>query len=126
MREQGEPLAYLRASETPDPERLRALPPSWQTVVLPPVLPVVTPPRRPARLFNTMAEWRELAHTQDVGLWEVAVQYEMRASGWVRRRVIAYMSELARLMRRQTRAPYEADLTPALTPFRPDFAAEWQ
>ncbi len=53
------------------------------------------------------------------------MQYEMDASGWPRQWVLERMRELAALMRRQTRAVYEEDVTVPVGPFRPDFAGRW-
>ena len=75
-----------------------------RVVLLPPVLPVISQPDRKPQLFDTMTRWREVASERGVGLWEVAVQYEMDASGWPRAWVIDRMKMLAGLMDRQTRA----------------------
>ena len=72
-----------------------------------------------------MTRWRELAAEHDVPLWEVAVQYEMDASGWPRGWVVDRMKELALVMRRQTRAVYEEDVAVIDTEFKPDFARRW-
>jgi L-serine dehydratase len=90
-----------------------------------PILPVVTRPIRGPQLFNTLTRWRELAAERGQPLWEVAVQYEMDASGWTRDEVIAYMVELRERMHRQTHAVYEEDLAVPVTPFRPNMAADW-
>ena len=93
--------------------------------VLRPLLPVVSQSDRRPQLFDTMTRWRELAAEAGVPLWEVAVQYEMDASGWPRSWVLERMRELAALMRRQTRAAYDEDLEVPASPFKPDFAGRW-
>ena len=55
--------------------------PVLRLALLRPVLPVVSRPDRKPQLFDTMTRWRELAAEHDLPLWEVAVQYEMDASG---------------------------------------------
>lgn len=99
--------------------------PARRVALLPPVSPVVASPDRKPQLFTTMTRWRELAEELDLPLWEVAVRYEMDASGWSRARVLGRMRELAALMRRQTRAVYEEDVEVVETEFRPDFARRW-
>ena len=99
--------------------------PVLRLALLRPLLPVVSRPDRKPQLFDTMTHWRELAADQDAPLWEVAVQYEMDASGWPRDEVVGRMRELALVMRRQTRAVYEEDLVVPGGPFRPDFAGRW-
>ena len=99
--------------------------PVLRLALLRPVLPVVSHPDRKPQLFDTLTRWRELAAERDLPLWEVAVQYETDASGWPRGRVVDRMKELAQVMRRQTRAVYEEDVTVIDTEFKPDFAGRW-
>lgn len=99
--------------------------PVHRLALLRPVLPVVSQPGRKPQLFDTMAEWRRLMAELDLPLWEVAIRYEMDASGWPRAFVVDQMRELAQIMRRQTRAVYEEDLEVIDTEFKPDFARRW-
>ena len=84
--------------------------PVLRLALLRPLLPVVSQIDRKPQLFDTMTRWRELAAEHDVPLWEVAVQYEMDASGWPFGWVVDRMRELSLVMRRQTRAVYEEDV----------------
>ena len=107
-------------------EGLRAMgSPGVRVSRLKPVLPVICNSDRRPQLFDTMTRWRELAAEHDIPLWEVAVRYEMDASGWPFRSVVDRMRELSLVMRRQTRAVYEEDLTVPESPFKPDFAGRW-
>jgi len=99
--------------------------PVLRLALLRPLLPVVSQPARKPQLFDTMTRWRELAAERDAPFWEVAVQYEVDASGWPRARVVDRMRALAKLMRRQTRAVYEEDVAVIDTAFKPDFAGRW-
>ncbi len=99
--------------------------PVLRLALLRPVVPVVSRPDRKPQLFDSMTRWRELAVERDAPLWEVAVQYEMDASGRPRHWVVERMRELALVMRRQTRAVYEEDLPVIDTEFKPDFARRW-
>ncbi|MGE5228764.1 MAG: L-serine ammonia-lyase, iron-sulfur-dependent, subunit alpha [Deltaproteobacteria bacterium] len=99
--------------------------PVLRLALLRPVLPVVSRPDRRPQLFDTMTRWRELAADREVPLWEVAVHYEMDASGWTRRQVLDRMRELSLVMRRQTRAVYDEDVVAPDTEFKPDFAGRW-
>jgi L-serine dehydratase len=93
--------------------------------VLRPLLPVLAQPDRKPQLFDTMTRWRELAAKRELPLWEVAVQYEMDASGWPLPWVLDRMRALAALMRRQTRAAYEDGAHVPTGPFKPDFTGRW-
>jgi L-serine dehydratase len=99
--------------------------PVLRLALLRPLLPVLSQPDRKPQLYDSMTRWRELAAERDLPLWEIAVQYEMDASGWSRDWVIERMRELAVLMRRQTRAVYEEGVTVPESPFKPDFAGRW-
>ncbi len=99
--------------------------PGVSVAVLEPLLPVISQIDRKPQLFDTMTRWREIAESADLPLWEVAVQYEMDASGWPRARILDRMRMLEGLMRRQTRAVYEEDLVVPTSPFKPDFAGRW-
>ena len=83
-----------------------------------------TRPARKPQLFDTMTRWREVAAERGLSLAEVAIQYEMDASGWSREQVIAHMRMIERAMHRQTHAVYEEQLDVPTTPFRPDMAAD--
>lgn len=106
-------------------EELLAPAPVHRLALLRPVLPVVSRPDRKRQLFATMAEWRRLTTELDLPLWEVAVRYEMDASGWPRALVLDQMRELAQVMRRQTRAVFEEDVEVIDSEFKPDFARRW-
>ncbi len=120
--------AYMLVAE-PDLAALGGLPtaalPGVAVAVLEPLLPVVSQRDRRPQLFDTMTAWREIGKREGLPLWEVAVRYEMDASGWPRERILERMRMLARLMRRQTRAVYEEDVIVPLSPFKPDFAGRW-
>ena len=120
--------AFMLAVE-PDPVALGGVlavsQPGVSVAVLKPLLPVISQTDRKPQLFDTMTRWREIAESADLPLWEVAVQYEMDASGWPRARILDRMRMLEGLMRRQTRAVYEEDLVVPTSPFKPDFAGRW-
>jgi L-serine dehydratase len=105
--------------------RLAARGPAPRVALLRPVLPVLTTPVRRPQLFDTMTRWRALAEERSLPLWEVAVRYEMDASGWPRDEVLAFMRGLAGVMHRQTRAAYQEDVVVPTSPFKPDFTAGW-
>ncbi len=120
--------AYMLAVE-PDLVALNGLLtaslPGVDVAVLAPLLPVISQIDRQPQLFDTMTRWREIAETEGLPMWEVAVQYEMDASGWPRAWILDRMALLAGLMRRQTRAVYEEDVEVPTSPFKPDFAGRW-
>jgi L-serine dehydratase len=121
----NETLYCFKTADRPDPGAIEGILPDGRISLLEPVLPVITRPARKPQLFDTMARWREIAQERRLPLWEVAVQYQVDASAWTRQAVIDYMRMVERKMQRQTRAAYEADTTVPESPFKPNFAAEW-
>lgn len=118
-------LYFFKTADRPDLGAIKGLLPDGQLSLLEPVLPVITRPEREPQLFDTMTRWREIAQERRLPLWEVAVQYQIDASAWTRQAVIDYMRMVQAKMQRQTRAAYEADTTVPESPFKPNFAAEW-
>ena len=119
-------LFFFKTADSPDIGAIRAKLPQLQVELLKPVLPVITRPERRPQLFDTMTLWREIAAERRLSLWEVAVQYEMDASGWKREEVIDYMRALEKKMYRQTHAVYEEDVVTAESPFKLNMAADWE
>jgi L-serine dehydratase len=119
-------LHFFKTADLPDKELLQSIVPPAQIDVLKPVLTVITRPERKPQLFDTMVRWREIAERLDLPLWEVAVQYEVDASGWTREAVVAHMRMLERSMYRQTHAAYEEDLVVPESPFKPDRTSAWK
>jgi len=94
--------------------------------VLKPVLPVPTTSTKQPQLFADMVEWRRLAAEQGKSLPEVAMDYEMAASGWSREQVVSYMRDtIMPAMYRRTHALYEEDVTPITTPFTELHYKKW-
>ena len=67
----------------------------------------------------SMTEWRRLAKEQGKSLVDVAIDYEMAASGWSREEVVSYMRDkVQKAMYRRSHASYEEkDLVWQHTPF---------
>lgn len=94
--------------------------------VLKPILPVPTTSTKRPQLYQDMVEWRRLAGEQGKTLPEVAIDYEMAASGWTREQVISYMRDtIMPAMYRRTHALYEEDVTPITTPFTELHYKKW-
>jgi L-serine dehydratase len=118
-------LLYFKCAAEPDLAAIRRITPGLKIRLLRPVLPVISRPERKPQLFDTMTRWRELARERGLPLWEVALQYEMDASGWTRDEVVNEMRQVARRMHRQTRAAYDEEWSVPEHPFRPNLAARW-
>ena len=118
-------LERIESTDEPDLNALAAKWPRHDVYLLRPVLPVLHSPAAKPQLFDSMTRWRELAVERGLPLWEIAVQYEMDASGWSRERVIDAMRRIERVMYRQTHAVYDEGLQVATTPFRPDMVSAW-
>ncbi len=110
----------------PDLVRVRDAFPGLYFDLLRPVLPVLATTERKPQLFRTMTEWRRIAAERGRPLWEVAVQYEMDASGWARERVIETMQMIACKMHWQTHAAYAPELVVPESPFKQNLAALWE
>jgi L-serine dehydratase len=119
-------LEIIESSEEPNLPALAAQQPGCHVSLLRPVLPVLRSPAARPQLFDTMTRWRSIAGEQGLPLWEVAIRYEMDASGWPRERVIEAMRRIERVMHRQTHAVYDEGLQAPTTPFRPDMAGAWE
>jgi L-serine dehydratase len=122
-------LHFAKTAEPPDLAAVGAAlagTPGVRIACLAPVLPVITRPGRRPQLFRSMTEWRELARDRGLPLWEVAVQYEIDASGWTRNAVLDFMRMIAAKMRRQTHAAYEDGVVVPASPFKPNLAAQWE
>jgi L-serine dehydratase len=117
-------LYCIRLAEMPDLTGLKGqfdLP----VDLLQPVLPVLAWLGRQPQLFDTMTRWRKLAAERGLPLSEVAVKYEMAASGWGRERVLDTMRLVAAKMHRQTHAAYEPGTIVPESPFKTNLAALW-
>ena len=121
----GGVLHFWRTAEAFDLPSFRAEFAPYEVAKLPPILPVLDSPARKPQLFTTMTRWREIAEQQSKPLWEVAVDYEMCASGWTSEEVLDYMRMIAGRMQRQTHAPYDPEIEVPVTPFRPNMAQAW-
>ncbi len=94
--------------------------------VLKPILPVPTTSTKQPQLYKDMVTWRKLAADQGKTLPEVAIDYEMAASGWTREEVVSYMRDtILPAMYRRTHALYEEDVTPITTPFTELHYKKW-
>lgn len=92
--------------------------------VLCPLLPVPTTRAKKPQLFRDMTQWRRLAQERGESLSDIAVQYEMDASGWDRERVIGYMRDtVQKTMRRRVYAVANHEVEPEIGPF---FAPTWK
>jgi L-serine dehydratase len=118
-------LYVFKLADPPDLVGMQAVFSGLVLRLLQPVLPVVTRPGRKSQLFDTMTRWREIADERGLALWEVAVQYEIDASGWERQAVLDYMRLVASKMRRQCRAVYEEDVVVPRDPFKVDYTSAW-
>jgi len=87
----------------------------WQ--VMAPVLPVIGTREKKEQIFDSFTSWRAIAEEQEKDLYEVVIEYEKRASGWSREKIIDYMKLVSATMHRQTHAVYEEEPDTMETPF---------
>lgn len=122
---QGGVMHWFKLDGPPNGELSAALTElSW--AVMKPVLPVPTTTAKRPQLFDTMAAWRQLASEQGKSLPDVAIDYEVAASGWSREQVVSYMRDVLKpAMHRRTHALYEEPVTPLCTPFTELHYQKW-
>lgn len=103
-RAEGGAMHWFRAAAVPaEVPALAGL--NWSLIK--PLLPVENCSARKPQLFDTMTRWRQLAQERHTGLYEVAIAYEMCASGWSREKIIAQMKHIEACMHRQTHAVWD-------------------
>ena len=91
-REKGA-LHYFKIAKEPDRFAIEHILPNYKIEILKPDLPVISKPNKKPQLSDSMTKWREIAGHEGIALWEVAVRYEMDASGWDRTQIIDYMKK---------------------------------
>ena len=86
--------------------------------IMKPIVPVVTNTDKKEQLFDSMAQWRRLAEEQGKPMVDVAIDYEMAASGWGRDRVIGYMRDvILKTLHRRVYAIASGEIVPDMGRF---------
>lgn len=119
-------MHWFKLESAPDQPLTQALA-GLDFAVMAPILPVPTTAAKKPQLFDTMTEWRRLAADQGKSLPEVAIDYEIAASGWDRQQVVAFMRDkIQPAMHRRTHALYEEPVEPLCTPFTELHYQKWR
>lgn len=119
-------MYWFRLEQAPS-EALLAVLEGKDVGVMAPILPVPTTQNRKPQLFTTMTEWRAIAEKEGKSLADVAIDYEMAASGWTREKVVAYMRDtVLPAMHRCSHAFFEEDVEPMTNPFTHLYYKKWQ
>lgn len=123
--QKGGVMYWFKLDAAPN-EALRTALAGKDFAVMKPILPVPSTSAKQPQLFDTMTEWRRLAKEQGKTMPEVAIDYEIAASGWTREQVVAFMRDTIKpAMHRRTHALYEEDVTPLCTPFTELHYKKW-
>lgn len=123
--QKGGRMHWFKLESAPNPSLIQSLT-GLDIAMTPPILPVPTTAAKKPQLFDTMAIWRRLAQEQGKTLAEVAIDYEMAASGWDRQQVVAFMRDkIQPAMHRRTHALYEENAKPLCTPFTELHYQKW-
>lgn len=93
---------------------------------LSPILPVPMNRKRETQLFDSFGPWIAYAEAHGITLSEAAVEYERRASGWPREKIVEAMRVLQATMKRQTEAVYADDAALLETPFTGYHFRQWE
>lgn len=120
---EGGTLYWYKISEAPSEEMKKVLG-NAKWGVLKPLLPVPTTVDKKPQLFDTMTEWRRLADEQGKTMAEVAIDYEVAASGWSREEVIEYMRE--KVQKTLHRRVYAVANKEVEVPEKPFFSPTWK
>lgn len=118
-------LYWYKTPDDPSKDFLKEVVGDVDFAVMKPVLPVITRRDKKEQLFDTVTDWRRLAEEQGKGLYEIALDYQMAASGWTREQVIDYMKNVRAKMHRQTHAIYDEDVKPLETPYSGYHYKQW-
>lgn len=123
--QQGGVMYWFKLDAAPG-QALKTIMQGHRHAVMKPVLPVPSTSSKQPQLFDTMVEWRQLAKEQGKTMPEVAIDYEIAASGWTRDQVVAYMRDVIKpAMHRRTHALYEENVEPLCTPFTELHYKKW-
>lgn len=97
-----------------------------QSFVMEPILPVVSTKTKKPQMFCSIEEWRNLAEKEKKTLFEIAVDYEVAASGWSKEQVLNYMKNtVEKYMYQRIHALYENEALLVKNPFRKIYHKEW-
>ncbi|GEA59012.1 L-serine ammonia-lyase, iron-sulfur-dependent, subunit alpha [Vibrio comitans] len=90
--EEGATAFFMTATDTPDLEAIRSTVPDCEVYWLECVLPTPTHPERKAQLFDNSTDFLKLC--EEKPMHEVALDYQMAATGMTREEIIAKVEEL--------------------------------
>ena len=121
--QQGGTLYWYKISEALTEATKTALT-GFDWAVLAPLLPVPTTLDKKPQLFDTMTEWRRLAAEQGKSMVDVAIDYEIAASGWTREQIVDYMRE--KVQKTLHRRVYAVANKEVEVPERPFFSPTWK
>ncbi len=122
--ETGDKKAVLISSEDkPDLSLISEYAEKYITIS--PVLPVTNNSRRKEQLFDSVTAWREIAEREGKSLFDVALEYESRATGWEREEIISRMEHILSTMEKQALSVYSGETELLETPFSGFHFREW-
>lgn len=98
---------------------------SQDVISIAPVLPVTVNTGRKEQLFDSITSFREIAKKEGKSLFDIAVEYEICATGWDRSRVISEMEHILDTMEKQAFSVYTKDTDLLETPFSGFHFREW-
>lgn len=120
-------LLWYAVDERPDRKRLSVALGTEEVYLLEPVLPVVTTDRKKPQKYSSVTEWRKMAETGNKSMYELAVEYEVDASGWSEEEVAYYMRDVVgKALCRRISALYEDESLLVINPFRTIYHREWE
>lgn len=100
-------------------------PAEWR--MLPALLPVISTKHRKPQLFQTVAEWRQVAQERNISFVQAAIEYEKAFSGWKDEKIWAFFEKISQILDRQIHALEELGYdNVADTPNLPIYGKLWR
>lgn len=121
----GKTRAFLRTETATDASALTKAG-ARVLFALPPVLPVVSLSKRREQLFDDFTGFIRYAKENGVSLYEAALEYEKRASGWSEDAIIERMKELRSYMKAQTEYVYSDESRLVENPYTGYHFRDWK
>ncbi|MBO5291965.1 MAG: L-serine ammonia-lyase, iron-sulfur-dependent, subunit alpha [Lachnospiraceae bacterium] len=117
-------IELSREPEEGDADRAFA---GQRVTILPAVLPVVTTRQKRPQLFQTVAQWREVAEKKNISFVQAAIEYEKASSGWTEEEIWAYFEKIADIFEKQIHALERMGYENAKdTPLLPIYGKLWK
>ena len=109
---EGALMVWFKLTAEPN-EAVQAVLSGEEHALMRPIVPVMTTRDKKPQLFTSIQEWIAIAKETGKSMVDVAIDYEIAASGWSREEVIAYMRDtVMTTMNRRVHAVADGEVVP--------------